>query len=495
MLKEKTLYSLRDISIIPAVSTSIKSRKECNPFRKSIEGKEGWYPLIASPMDSVMDDQNWKYYWDNKISCVIPRSIPENFKESMKGLKDEEIYEKWFKRRRELCCSVFCAFSMKEARWFLENSFDGTTDFPYFSEGGKIHVLIDIANGSMQEEIDLGHELKKKFKDSIVLMGGNIGNPQTYLLYDQAGFDFLRIGIGSGQGCLDGNTKILMADGSEKPIKDLIVGDSIMSPVGIRSVEDIVKNTSEELITINDKLTLTPNHRVFVVNKDTVTDENILSLGYYIDAEELDQDKHLLARVNKDPEEIISIKRETVSKEVYDITVSGEEHNYIAEGNIVHNCLTSTSTAIHFPYASLISEISEMKERYHSHCKIVADGGMAWYSDIIKSLALGADYVMCGKIFSQAAKTPEEVGKALIYRGMSTKAAQAEMGTNGNLKTSEGKSMEVKKEYTLSGWTENFDSYLRSAMSYCDSRTLKEFREKAICQVISPNSSSQINNK
>ena len=201
MLKEKMLYALRDISIIPAVSTSIKSRKECNPFRKSIEGAPGWYPLIASPMDSVMDDKNWKYYWDNKISCVIPRSIPEDYKNT--STSDEEAYERWFERRRKnLCCGVFCAFSLKEARWFLENSYDSAGDKQYFSEGGKIHVLIDIANGSMQEEIDLGKELKKKFGDGIVLMGGNIGNPQTYLLYDQAGFDFLRVGIGSGQSCL-----------------------------------------------------------------------------------------------------------------------------------------------------------------------------------------------------------------------------------------------------------------------------------------------------
>ena len=195
-------------------------------------------------------------------------------------------------------------------------------------------------------------------------------------------------------------------------------------------------------------------------------------------------------------EEITSIERVEKTIPTFDIAVSGEEHSFITgDGYIVHNCLTSTSTAIHYPYASLISEISEMKYRYHSNCKIIADGGMQWYSDIIKSLALGADYVMCGKIFAQAAKTPEEVGQTLTYRGMSTKAAQVEMGNTGTLKTAEGKSMEVKKEYTLSGWTENFDSYLRSAMSYCDSRSLREFREKAICQVISPNASSQINDK
>ena len=349
MLKKEPLYSLRDISIIPAVSTDIESRKECSPFRKSLEGDKLFYPLIASPMDSVLDDTNWMCYWDNKISCIVPRSIPPAYMGTSSS--PEEAYEKWFRERRKLCKDVFCAFSLKEAEYFLKNTYHE------FSPNQKLHILIDIANGSMQKEIDLGKALKATYGSKIVLMGGNIGNPQTYLLYDAAGFDFLRVGVGSGNGCL-----------------------------------------------------------------------------------------------------------------------------------------TSTNTAIHFPYASLISEISEMKYRYHSHCKIIADGGMSGYSDIIKSLALGADYVMCGRLFAQAAKTPDEVGQTLIYRGMSTKDAQAKMG-HSTLKTAEGRSVEVVKTYTLAGWVENFDSYLRSAMSYCDARDLKEFREKAICQVISPNSSSQINDK
>ena len=119
---------------------------------------------------------------------------------------------------------------------------------------------------------------------------------------------------------------------------------------------------------------------------------------------------------------------------------------------------------------------------------------MASYSDIIKCLALGADYVMCGKLLAQAALEGEDIGTDFVYRGMSTKSAQKDMGAT-KLKTAEGKTLQLKKEYTLKGWIENFDSYLRSAMSYCDSRDLKEFREKAICQVISPNSSYKINNK
>ena len=329
MLKTEMLYSLRDISIIPAILTKIRSRKECNPYEIKIEEDDAFYPIIASPMDSVLDEINWVNYWENKINCIIPRTVS-------------------IEQRINLCDKVFCAFSLREVKeYFINSNIDRD----------NLNILIDIANGSMLEEIHTGSELKQKYGTKLRLMGGNIGNPQTYIYYDMAGFDYLRVGVGSGNGCL-----------------------------------------------------------------------------------------------------------------------------------------TSTNTAIHYPYASLISKIAAIKNGNDGYCKIIADGGMSGYSDIIKSLALGADYVMCGRIFAQAAKTDEEIGQELIYRGMSTKEAQKAMG-NEILKTAEGRCVNIVKQYTLSGWVDNFDSYLRSAMSYCDSRTLREFKEKAICQVISPNSSSQINDK
>lgn len=456
MLREKVLYSLRDISIIPSVSTSIKSRKECNPWRKSIEGKEGYYPLIASSMDSVMDETNWRSYWDNKISCVLPRTID-------------------FESRLSLGRTVFCAFSLRESEKILETL--------ELRPSEKIHVLIDIANGSMQEEIDLGKKLKEKFGDSIILMGGNIGNPQTYLLYDAAGFDFLRCGVGSGNGCIRKGTKVKMATGEFLEIEKIKPGDIVETISIPAEVLEVKASTSDRLVSINSgAIVCTPEHLIKLDSGWTEAGDIVLGWD----------------RLKKDTGEEVPIEKFTVEEKsvpVYDLVLGGLENSYIIEGGwIVHNCLTSTSTAIHFPYASLISEISEMKYRYHSNCKIIADGGMAWYSDIIKALALGADYVMCGRIFAQAAKDTAEVGSSLVYRGMSTKEAQAAMG-NKDLKTAEGRSLEIKKEYTLSGWTENFDSYLRSAMSYCDSRDLREFREKAVCQVISPNAASQINDK
>lgn len=340
MLKtQPMLYSLEDITIVSSIVTDIRSRKECNPFRKGIEGQTGFLPVIISPMQNVVSEEKWPFFWDCGLSCIIPRTIPEG-----------HTKESWLDRRLELCEKVTCAFGLQEVEeYFLRTPRD---------KNKKYFVLIDIANGTMRAEIDLGKMLKEYYGDNIVLMGGNISNPETYLLYDAAGFDFLRCSVGTGS-----------------------------------------------------------------------------------------------------------------------------------------QCLSSVQTGISYPMASLIDSISEIKYRYSGHTKIIADGGLRNFRDLIKCLALGSDYCMIGFQAAKMAVLPEEkVGDKILFAGMSTKMMQAKMG-NTTLKTSEGKVSEVEKEYTLAGWTENFTDYLRSSMSYCDAHNLREFREKAICQVISPNSSSQISSK
>ena len=59
---------------------------------------------------------------------------------------------------------------------------------------------------------------------------------------------------------------------------------------------------------------------------------------------------------------------------------------------------------------------------------------------------------------------------------MSTKEVQKKWGRD-DLKTSEGIVKVNPVEYTISQWTENFIDYLKSAMSYTNSRTLEEFRD------------------
>jgi IMP dehydrogenase/GMP reductase len=186
-------------------------------------------------------------------------------------------------------------------------------------------------------------------------------------------------------------------------------------------------------------------------------------------------------------------------------------------------CLTTKQSGVGHPMASLIYETYHVKQRFIEsnniniknqntllHTKpvkvipaIVADGGMKDYSDVIKALALGADYVMLGSIFNKAL---ESAGKNYLYRiklnhkfaryfydkgypvkkhfrGMSTKEAQKAMGKT-QIKTSEGVVRYRRVEYHLNGWVENFEHYLRNAMSYSNTKTLNEFIGKAdFCQI------------
>jgi len=196
---------------------------------------------------------------------------------------------------------------------------------------------------------------------------------------------------------------------------------------------------------------------------------------------------------------INAIKKSLYEGKIYDLEVE-DNHSYNINGVIVHNsgCTTAANVAINYPLGSLISECYELRKQYGLTTKIVADGGMRNYSDIIKSLALGADYVMIGSIFNKSIESAgfnylwgirinNKIAETLWrygfpvkkkYRGMSTKAVQRSWGKT-KLVTAEGITKYQKVEYTLQQWTEDFTDYFKSAMSYCNAKTLDEFIGKA----------------
>lgn len=364
------LLSFNDICLVPSIVSNIEHRSECSPYLDN-----GMLPLFTAPMSSVINEENWKLFKDNKINTIIPRSIS-------------------IKIRLEFSRYTFVAVSLSE----FEEYFVNTPALQSYIQ----FVCIDIANGHMKKLLDLCKQAKEKYGHSLQIMTGNIANPDTYCEYAKVGIDYVRCGVGT-------------------------------SPV----------------------------------------------------------------------------------------------------------CLTSANNGIHYPMVSLLQETVNRKQVveawvrsgkeenvYKSIPKIVADGGFNNFDQIIKALAIGADYVMLGKIFAMSEEACGEIvykdqiiptkldltafndeersvfeaagfDKVCMtktiqvpyrkYYGMSTKKAQTEFG-NTTLKTAEGIETLVPIKYTLAGWCDNFISYLRSAMSYCNSRTLNEFKENAHVEQISANS-------
>jgi len=185
-------------------------------------------------------------------------------------------------------------------------------------------------------------------------------------------------------------------------------------------------------------------------------------------------------------------------------------------------CTSSANVSIHYGMATLLDQLNEDRKSYaHSHngnapTKLIADGGIGWFDDIQKALALGADAIMAGKIFAECEeaceptywlgcydrKLPDRITKHTIkyedewhvqrafsgtsaapvrcrdYFGMSSKRAQKITGGSGN-KTSEGIDRPVEVKYPVAKWIDNMQSYLRSCMTYTNSHTIKELRENA----------------
>ncbi len=173
-------------------------------------------------------------------------------------------------------------------------------------------------------------------------------------------------------------------------------------------------------------------------------------------------------------------------------------------------CATNDLTGIGANACTLLPKIrfqrhfvNANKENYKSVPKIVYDGGCESIRDIIIALALGADYVMCGKLFAHAKEAAGEIIPKLmditsevyrlhdnikyledetrkefvpgrIYYGMSTERAQYEMGKI-KIKHSEGKEYWIPIKYTLTEWVSQFNAAISSTMSYCNTKTLQDF--------------------
>ena len=287
MLSQKIGYSYNDVTIVPEVISDIKSRSECNPY---VDYK---LPIFASPMASVVSEENYKIFEANKIIPILPR-----IQEYDINYRIKKMHQGWW-----------VAVSLKELENNIINDLQTTPEL----NNKDYRICVDIANGHMKylyDECALAKTLARKRGINLTIMTGNIANAKTYEWicenavytnnegYFEPVIDFIRVGIGGGSGCFIDGTKI--KDNTYKNIEDINIGDKVLTRNN--TYQNVINKTrfkSNELIKINNEITSTINHKFFVINKsdkDKVNEQNLEKYGYWIEANKLNKNKHLLIK-------------------------------------------------------------------------------------------------------------------------------------------------------------------------------------------------------
>ncbi len=144
-------------------------------------------------------------------------------------------------------------------------------------------------------------------------------------------------------------------------------------------------------------------------------------------------------------------------------------------------CITRLVAGVGMPQLSAVLETVE------SGLQIVADGGIRKPADMVKAIAAGADMVMIGSILAGTEETPGEViGGRKKARGQASADYMKDNGLKlGEFRAAEGIDTMVKLKGSAERVICDLVAGLRSAMSYTDAKTIKEFQRKAEFALVS----------
>lgn len=174
----------------------------------------------------------------------------------------------------------------------------------------------------------------------------------------------------------------------------------------------------------------------------------------------------------------------------YDIEVDCETHSFIANNAIVHNsaCLTErTATGTGSPNVECLLSCKE------AGIPIIFDGGFDSPASVCKAIALGATAVMMGRQFAATYESPgllhtnidgkyvenKYTGQYKPYRGSASLDSYKVQGKVASFRIPEGESTFVQVTGSVSDVVQTYQNGLRSAMSYANAHTVKEFHRNA----------------
>lgn len=204
-------FDFNDISLIPTIISDIRTRKEINIFDENRN-----LPLFVSPMDTVIDENNYKIFKDLGFYICIPRGVNND------KIKFED--------------DCFISYSLDE----IEEKIKNNKKLPK-------RILIDVANAHSIRIYEISKIIKEQYID-IELMIGNIANPKTFEQYAKLNVDYIRCGIGAGHACTtSANSSIHYPMASLiKECHDIKIKNDyktkIIADGGFKNFDDIIKS-------------------------------------------------------------------------------------------------------------------------------------------------------------------------------------------------------------------------------------------------------------
>ncbi len=156
-------------------------------------------------------------------------------------------------------------------------------------------------------------------------------------------------------------------------------------------------------------------------------------------------------------------------------------------------CKTRIMTGFGLPTLETVIRCSRFKElnSEYSSIGIVADGGIRYPSDVVKSLAMGADAVIMGSVFAKTGESCSQKifldGKRVsVYRGMASKEFQDDK--KGGLKEgtcAEGVQRLIPVTHSLSEVMQEFLGGLRSGLTYAGCSNIYDLKGSVKYSVVS----------
>ena len=145
-------------------------------------------------------------------------------------------------------------------------------------------------------------------------------------------------------------------------------------------------------------------------------------------------------------------------------------------------CSTRIQTGHGVPNLAAIMECAQAELEHP--VPLIADGGIKNPGDIVKALALGADFVMVGSLLAGTIETPGDIiyssdnSKYKTYRGMASKEAQFDW--RGKYSSNEGISTTIPHKGNAKNVLESLKNGIKSGLSYSGCRNIIELQENAL---------------